>query len=169
MVVRDLQEKEALVLEQLLLDARAKISTISKNTKLSRDSVEYHIKKLQKEGIITRFTISLNEKKIGFHKAQIFLSTKIKKKLDEIKIIHIIQKKKYVTKISKCGAEYNFLIEISVQKISQINHFIEKISAELGESLVDYKTIFVDQYFKKDRGIANFRINSSDTNPQKSR
>jgi DNA-binding Lrp family transcriptional regulator len=160
MVVHSLHEKETLVLEQLLLDGRAKISTIAKNTKLSRDTVEYYIKKLEKEGIIKQFTVCIDEKKIGFQKAQIFLSIKVKSIADEEKIVELIQKNSIIKKIEKCGGEYNFFLEVFVQNIFEISQLMQQMCVEFGESLTNYKTIFSDQEFKQYRGIAGFRIRS---------
>lgn len=60
-----LDEKDELILEELRKDARMSTVDIARKTGLPRVTVHERIKKLREKGVIKRFTVMVNNSKIG--------------------------------------------------------------------------------------------------------
>ena len=71
MIKLDSHDKK--ILEILLKNARESLNKIGKKVRLSRENVDYRIKKMIKEGLINRFNTIIDEKKLGLLRYGVFL------------------------------------------------------------------------------------------------
>lgn len=81
----DLDEKDKMILDELVQNSRISIVDISEKTKLSVDVIRYRIKAMEKEGIIKGYKCLLNPSKVGFTtcKAFVFFKNISEKKKSE--------------------------------------------------------------------------------------
>ncbi len=68
-----LDMKDRRILSLLAEDSRMPLTKIAKNVRLSRDAVNYRIKRLESEGVILKFFPNLDFGKLGFFVFHIFL------------------------------------------------------------------------------------------------
>lgn len=68
-----MDEKDELILFELLQDCRQPTSKIAKAVKLPQQTVSYRIKNLEKEGIIKKYTANINYPKFGLSRHSIYL------------------------------------------------------------------------------------------------
>lgn len=85
------------ILDLLVINSRLNNSDIGKQVNLSKDSVAYHIKKLEGEGVIVKHRLFLKHSLLGLQKFNIFLrfndfNLKLKKRffdnLKDLKFVH---------------------------------------------------------------------------------
>jgi len=69
-------EKDKLILFELLQDCRQSISKISKEVKLPQQTVSYRISKLEKNKIIKKYTINVDYHKLGLNRHSLYLDLK---------------------------------------------------------------------------------------------
>ena len=96
-----LEEIEKKILKELYKDSRINLSEIAFNVKSTIDIVRSRMKKLEKLGIIIRYTIYLDYRKIGYemYKTFIYLGSYSKEEIDEMlryaeksdKIINVVK------------------------------------------------------------------------------
>jgi len=82
-----MDEKDKLILFELLQDCRQPISKIAKTVKLPQQTVSYRIKKLEEEKIIKKYTINLNYPKLGYSRHSLYL---------DLRSIHALEVNKYL-------------------------------------------------------------------------
>lgn len=69
-------EKDNLILFELLQDCRQPISKIAKAVKLPQQTVSYRIKKLEDSKIIKKYTANINYPKLGYSRHSLYLDVK---------------------------------------------------------------------------------------------
>jgi DNA-binding Lrp family transcriptional regulator len=68
-----MDEKDKLILFELLQDCRQPISKIAKAVKLPQQTVSYRISKLEKDKIIKKYTINIDYQKLGLNRHSLYL------------------------------------------------------------------------------------------------
>ena len=71
-----MDEKDKLILFELLQDCRESLSKIAKKVRLPQQTVSYRIKKLEESGVIKKYTANINYPKLGFSRHSIYLDVK---------------------------------------------------------------------------------------------
>ncbi|MBW6442753.1 Lrp/AsnC family transcriptional regulator [Patescibacteria group bacterium] len=71
-----MDDKDKLILFELLQDCRQPISKIAKAVKLPQQTVSYRISKLEKEKVIKKYTADVNYPKLGYSRHSIYLDIK---------------------------------------------------------------------------------------------
>ena len=81
-----LDKKDRKILYELDKNARQSNSQISKKVGLSKETVNYRIKKMESEGLILRYSTIINPFKVGFRKFKLYLRLRnaSKQKIEEI-------------------------------------------------------------------------------------
>lgn len=98
-------KKDKMILEILQQGARTPISEIAKNVNLSENGVRYRLEKLEKEGFITNYLVTLNPKKFGKNTlAFLNLEMEPKKMKDSLK--QLIEINEFI-KIYQTTGEYS--------------------------------------------------------------
>lgn len=105
-----IDEKDKLILFELLQDSRQPLTKIAKAVRLPQQTVSYRIKKLEDEGIIKKYTINVNYQKIGLNRHSLYLDLK------GIKAEEIDDYLKHITDIKEVSCCY-MLHDISEWKI----------------------------------------------------
>jgi len=68
-----MDEKDKLILFELLQDCRQSVSKIAKSVRLPQQTVDKRIKKLEKSGVIKKYALNVNYPKFGFSRHSIYL------------------------------------------------------------------------------------------------
>jgi len=71
-----MDEKDKLILFELLQDCRQPLSRIAKAVKLPQQTVSYRIKKLEDEKVIKKYTVNINYPKLGYSRHSLYLDLK---------------------------------------------------------------------------------------------
>lgn len=126
-----LDKKDLAILGALTENARLSSQEISKKTLIPISTVHHRIKKLEKEGIIEKYTVVLNKKKLGKEIAAYVLITVDYKLLKDIKISqHELAKKlkknEFVEEAAMVTGGTDIIIKIRIKNIDELDEFVTK-------------------------------------------
>src|SRR4030042_3979352 len=71
-----MDEKDRLILFELLQDCRQSISQIAKAVSLPQQTVSYRIKKLEDSKVIKKYAVNINYPKLGYSRHSLYLDIK---------------------------------------------------------------------------------------------
>ena len=71
-----IDEADREILFELLQDCRKPLYKIAKAVNLPQQTLSYRIKKLEKEGVIRKYTVNINYPKLGFARHSLYLDLK---------------------------------------------------------------------------------------------
>ena len=132
-----------------LLEADARLSTyqITKKTAIPQTTVLNRIRKLQESGIIKRFSIEVDWKKLG-RKSKVLIFVKVDKRAERQTSGNIGEIEKKIAKFSlvqsvkRLMGDYDFVIEMMSSDIDEFNDFLITKIRSL-ESVADTKSMIV--------------------------
>lgn len=162
-----MDEKDKLILFELLQDCRQPISKIAKAVKLPQQTVSYRIKKLEVSKVIKKYTANINYPKLGYSRHSIYLDIrgigakdvdKYLKQITDIKevsccyMLHeISQWKLYVSVWTKTIGRYD---EIQTKIVSK---FKDKIKNYLSFQSVKSYTYFAKRLNPKKKALIDIK------------
>ena len=124
-----LDKKDQIILELLKENSKLTTSQISKKTAIPITTVHNHIKKLEKNEIISGYTIRLNYKKLGISMLAYILirinySLPNKKTINQKEIAKKIKSFYEVEEVNIMAGVTDILIKVRTKDIDQLNTFI---------------------------------------------
>jgi Lrp/AsnC family leucine-responsive transcriptional regulator len=125
--------KDRKILYQLDVDCRQSNSEIGRLVGLSKQSVDYRIKRLINEGIITHFATAIDTYRLGLSKYKVYISLENANKELIKKIIDFLKREKRTEWVATCaGGKYDIIVGYVVKDVYEFNdamkEFDEKYS-----------------------------------------
>jgi Lrp/AsnC family transcriptional regulator for asnA, asnC and gidA len=118
------------ILNILKENARISFSEIAKKFEVSDTAIRKRIRKLEKNGVIKKYTIEINPKKIGFEiDAFIGIDTKPEQ---YIQIIEKLKKMKEVINLYSSSGDHMILAECWFKNSSELTKFVERLNTIIG-------------------------------------
>lgn len=119
------------ILNQLDLDCRQSDAEIGKKVRLSKQVVNYRIKKLMNEGIITSFFPQIDIAKFGYNANKVYLQFRgVTKAREEEMLSHLVKQPNVVWIIS-CSGKWDLIFGI-------VSKDVEQFSGILGDFMNKY-------------------------------
>ncbi len=112
------------ILNQLDLDCRQSDAEIGKKTRLSKQVVNYRIKKLLHEGIITSFYPHINLAKLGYGVHKIYLQFRSLKQEKEEEIWNYLIKQQNIIWVVSCSGKWDLIFGIASKTIEQFDNVL---------------------------------------------
>tara|TARA_B100001971_G_C18193260_1_gene539926 strand:- start:505 stop:1464 length:960 start_codon:yes stop_codon:yes gene_type:complete len=141
----NLKESDIRLLNYLYHNNREPSTKIAKATKLTRDQVEYRLKKYQSEEIIKQFFAIFNYEKLGYN-LSVGLLLKIKpNKIKEFS--NSLKENKNCLSKGKVLGDYDFYLDLIFKNEKELNGFISNLFKE--DTIFDYlilKSFFTELY-----------------------
>lgn len=144
--ITDIDKK---IMYLLNLDARMPVTKIARAVNLSKDAVQYHINKLVKNKVISKFYLDVDHEKLGFHLYTLFLKTRSVSLEQEKEIIKALCNIKEVIFVSTCSGNWDFWIETYADSLELFNKTLTSVANAVGHELIDYKTIISIKDYKR--------------------
>ncbi|MBI3034888.1 Lrp/AsnC family transcriptional regulator [Candidatus Woesearchaeota archaeon] len=132
--------KDRKILYQLDIDCRQSNSEIGKKVGLSKQVVDYRIKKMAKEGIITRFTTVIDTYKLGFSKYKIYLSLENANKEIISNIIDFLKKQDKTEWIATCSGKWDVIAGFIVKDVYEFNESIKEFNEKFSQYISSRET-----------------------------
>jgi DNA-binding Lrp family transcriptional regulator len=104
----ELDEKDTQILEVLKENSHLSIGQIARKTSIPIATVHNRIKKLRANGIIKRYTIDLDQVKLG-RKIVAYVMVKAMRKADQSILLHTIAKNEHVEEGSMITGEFDLV------------------------------------------------------------
>lgn len=126
-----LDEKDKKILGVLRENAKSSIKEVSKRTQLPITTVHNRIKKMEKNGVIKKYTVVLDKKKLGkeisaYVLASIDHGALRKLKITSDSLLKKIRNYNNVDIADPITGEYDIIIKISVEAIEKLDTFVTK-------------------------------------------
>jgi DNA-binding Lrp family transcriptional regulator len=122
----ELDKKDSLIINILKQNSRMAIRDIAKKTGVRPSTVHQRVKKLQKEGVIERFTLKLNNKAVNENFIVFMLIKGGTTQYINEKIIC----NEHVKEIFGITGEYDLLLKLKFRDVEDFNNFLIKFRRE---------------------------------------
>lgn len=149
-----LDKKDKKILEALYEDGRMPISKIAKKTGIQRDSINYRIKKMLKEKVISFIIPILNPPKMGFPTVN-YVSIELQNLNEEIeeKFIGFLKQHKNIIYVGSLSGRWDYLITIAVKDSGHFYEVFKEIRSKFSSIIKGYETSIIIDEPKYDRSI----------------
>ncbi len=128
----DLLDKK--IMYELDINARASVTSIGKKIRASKETVNFRIKRLLKEGYIKGFYTVFNSSKLGYYYYKTFLKFHRTTPEIEREIVEYIRQHKNCAYLGSCEGPYDVIFLIMVENARQFKEFLTKFK----ERFMDY-------------------------------
>ncbi len=132
--------KDWKILNELDLDSRQSDSQIAKKVRLSKQVVNYRIKKLIDEKIITSFVPHINIAKLGYRVYKVYLQFKSLTKNEEENMWNYLVKQLNIVWVISCSGRWHLVFAIVAKEIEDfdkiLTDFMDKYSKHISERTI---------------------------------
>ena len=147
--ISPLDEKDKIILNTLSKNARERLTSIAKKVDLSIDSTKKRIQRMERLGIITKYTIHVEPSKYGYgFYVHTFIKFKnlSKQRFDQL-IDKLVKNKKVVDVFSMLGMYDLFIVYIGRDK-EDFTNFELDIRHEFGDIIDDWMSMLTTRDYK---------------------
>ncbi len=146
----EIDEKDQRILKTISINARMPIVNLMEKTGLTRDILNYHLKKLQKENIMLQYSTRLNYQNMGLKLYKIMLHLKNFTLEQENKLLTFCKIEPNCVQFLKLIGDYDAELEFEVFDEEEIYQILGKIRKEFSEIIRDYNLLQINQQHKLD-------------------
>jgi Lrp/AsnC family transcriptional regulator, leucine-responsive regulatory protein len=132
----DLIDKK--ILCELDVNCRTPLSKMAKKLRIGRNVLDYRIKKLEKDKIITNYICSVNLGKLGYKSYKVYCKMKAMTSIKEKEFIEFVKNEKRVLHLIKTQGSYDYSFVIAVQNVKELDSFLTEVKSRFREVLDDY-------------------------------
>ena len=141
-----MDKKDEMILDLLHTDASLSTYQISKKTAIPQTTVLNRIRKLKEEGIIKRYTVNTDYKKLG-KKVKALIYAKVEKNSEHKKKIsgeveELLFRHDFVVNVKRLMGKYDFVLEVVSKDIDELNDFLVK-KVRAYEFIAETETVVV--------------------------
>jgi DNA-binding Lrp family transcriptional regulator len=126
MLFSELDDKDTLILELLIEDARASTKSIADRLNIPRVTVHDRIKRLQERGVIDKFTVKLSHEKLGLPLHGFLLANWAgdKARKDRRSVAKEICKLPFIVGCHIITGQWDFIIEVVAREMDSLGDSI---------------------------------------------
>jgi DNA-binding Lrp family transcriptional regulator len=140
-----LKKKDKCILRALLEDGRLSYSELGRSCGISRQVAFERVKKLAEEGIVKRFSMSLDADKLGFSfQAYVLIIAKPEGRLRS-ELIEFLGNSQNVRRIQLLFGRFDLFLEVLFHEKDEMTEFLKAIQSfgavERTETFIVYQTI----------------------------
>jgi DNA-binding Lrp family transcriptional regulator len=140
-----LDAKDQKIMAELFKDGRAPFSAIAKNTRVSKEVVNYRIGKLIEAGVMTNVNAIIDVQKLGWNSAMVFFKLI---NLDKTKIrlfIEYLTQNPFVAEILELAGGWDFACRFYYKEIQHLNQSLNELEVEFGGLIENYSIFFISK------------------------
>ncbi|AAB90654.1 MULTISPECIES: winged helix-turn-helix transcriptional regulator [Archaeoglobus] len=127
-----MDEKDMLILSELVKDSRKTLSELAEMLDMSVSSIHKRVKKLEKEGVIERYTAVINPDVFDTVTAFLLISAE-----NPEKVFNNIKAMDNVVEVYKALGNFNMIAKVRSSDLDKIGEITSKISAMEGVMMVE--------------------------------
>lgn len=146
--IYELDEIDAKILKELSINARMNIIDLAEKTSLTRDIINYRLKKLTKEGIIVQFRCYPNLQNIGINHYKVIFRTKNFDEQAEKQIKQYLAQHKKATQFLKLIGSWDLEIEFETENEDELYKILNDIRKEFSNIIRDFDIIRITETYK---------------------
>lgn len=145
-----LDETDQKILKILATNARIPIINLAEKTHLTRDIINYRLKKLKQENIIIQYRCYLNLQNLNINHYKIIFRTKNLNQEAENQIKQYIQQHKKATQFLKLIGSWDLEIEFETEKEDELYKILTNIRKKFSNVIRDYDILRITKTYKYD-------------------
>jgi DNA-binding Lrp family transcriptional regulator len=138
-----LDAKDRKVLSALFNDARSPFSTIAKKARISKESANYRVKRLAKEGFLVGFNTVVDVKKLGWNMFFVYIRFRKIDVEQESIILGYLAAHPNVAQVFRCLGNYDALIKVFVREAEDVDVLMKGIESRFKENMDSYGIDFI--------------------------
>jgi len=147
----DLDSKDKKILEQLQINARQSISSISKKTGLPRDVVKYRIKKLEENDVIRFYHAIINPAKLGHPMYTFVLFTLSNFDVNKEKeFIGFLKQHRKIVTVAKISGNWDIGLNICSTDFKDFDETMYEIRTKFSDIIKEFQVGSVIDEYKSD-------------------
>jgi len=144
----ELDKTDKRILKELAINARINIVDLAENINLSRDIVNYRIKKLTKDKVISQYKCYPNLQNIGINHYKLIIRTKNFNEQEESKLKQYLSKHKKATQFLKLIGSWDLEIEFEAESEDDLYNTLNEFRKDFSEVIRDFDIIRITKTFK---------------------
>lgn len=150
MVKLDVKDKK--ILHTLDINARQPVSSIARKIRLSRDIVNYRMKKFIEDNIVFKYHTIIDIARLGYTAHKVFIRFQNITQEKEKKFIEFIKKHPDIVYSANYDGRFDIVISIWAKNIIELSRILKDIEAKFGEFIAERQiaTIIRGEYMVKD-------------------
>ncbi|MCF7872327.1 Lrp/AsnC family transcriptional regulator [Candidatus Woesearchaeota archaeon] len=136
-----LDKKDTKILYELDINARQSNSQIGKKVKLSKEVVQYRIKRLEEKGIILRYSTLIDMFKVGMRKYKLYLRLRGATKEKQEEIAQYFYKHKKTEWVIICSGRWDLIANYWVRDVNEFDEEIQIVINKYSQYIQEKATI----------------------------
>jgi DNA-binding Lrp family transcriptional regulator len=146
------------LLRELDLDPRAPLSHLAKRLRISQQVADYRMKRLFKEGHITKLGAIINLKSLELEHYRVFFTFNAKKDIDERQVFDFLRQSCGVYWAARIGGKYDLVVVLFVRDFEAFDNFIDGFNTKFPGLIKDYKSCYViNHWMYRHKQLSNAR------------
>lgn len=146
--IYELNETDKKILKALSTNARISILELAEKTKLSRDIINYRLKKLIKEKIIIQYRCYHNLQNLGINHYKIIFRTKNFDEQSEKQIKSYVSQHKKATQFLKLIGSWDLEIEFETENEDELYKILTDIRKQFSNIIRDFDILRITETYK---------------------
>lgn len=135
--------KDTKILQELDINPRIRVSKLAKKVRLSQQVVDYRIRKLQENEVITHFGTIINLSKMGYKQYRtLFQFNNITEEVKH-KLINYLTGHNKVYWAAIIGSKWDLFVVVFVENYEEFENFLDKLFNKFPNVLKDYEALNV--------------------------
>jgi len=147
-----IDQKDIAILKILENEGRIPILELAKRVKLSHETVRYRINKLVRQGVIQKFGIKIDKRKLGYNfLAVVMLATWNYTKAEWNEFVDFLMTHDTIVSVAKITGDYDFKFAFWARNPDEFEKTTQEIKTRFSKIIKDWQTfIFTKQYKYKE-------------------
>ena len=143
-----IDKKDAEIIKILEEEGRISLLELAKRVKLSHETVRYRLNKLIRSGVIEKFIVRINKKRLGYSiYAVIMIATWNYTKLEWDEFLKYLLDHKNIVSVEKITGNYDLKIAFWVKNTEEMDFLSQTIKTKFSKIIKDWQSfIFTQQY-----------------------
>lgn len=150
-MVYQIDAKDRKIMLCLDRNSRQSITSVSKKTHMARNIVEYRIRKLQQEKIITKFVTEVALGKIGFFTFKIYCQITGLSQDEERKMYKELVESDDFIWVAKCEGRWDLLLASYARNVIEFARVKDRFLQDYGRHVADYAIAIIDEAYVLER------------------
>jgi Lrp/AsnC family transcriptional regulator for asnA, asnC and gidA len=128
-IMESLDEKDYKILALLSENSRITTREMSKQLDIPQTTIHNRIKRLKQSGVIKKFTIELDRKKVGkglvaYILCTVSYRTKRGTKINQYKVAQLIERLPVVEEVSIVTGDIDLIVKVALKDVDELNDFV---------------------------------------------
>lgn len=139
----ELTVKDKRILGELFQNARTPFSVIAKKVRLSKESVNYRVKRLIESGLLVGFNTVLDVRKLGWEMFFVYIRLMNIDVGRESVILEFLKGHPNVAQLFKCVGNYDAIVKVFVRQAADVDVLMKDIEARFPENIDKYDIDYI--------------------------